>query len=262
MSQPALASAIQHWVHGEIAIAARAPLLMVSGAQGIGKTTALSTLADPRVVVLGLDDFYHTRQQRRLLAEQVHPLCETRGAPGSHELTLLLRTIDGLQQATATSRVALPRFDKRLDDRVPVSDWGEFVGRPTAIILEGWMLGALADPNAPFDEPVNALEAEQDPKGVWRAWQELELGQHYQSLWTRADAFLHLDAPGFAVVARWRLQQEATIQGVDVDAVSAERCAWVAGFIQHFERITRRMLAGQRVAGTSIRLDADRVVIA
>ncbi|MGH8252817.1 MAG: adenylyl-sulfate kinase, partial [Steroidobacteraceae bacterium] len=71
----------------------------ISGAQGSGKSTlaaALQGLLHSRgfaTVVLSLDDFYLTRAQRSELARRVHPLLQTRGVPGTHDVALALEVI-------------------------------------------------------------------------------------------------------------------------------------------------------------------------
>lgn len=234
------------------------PLLVLSGAQGIGKSTAVAALANHgrlRIATLSLDDVYLTKADRGRLARSVHPLCITRGPPGSHDLPLLLETLNALENARPSSRTPLPRFDKRTDDRTKAT---VFPGRPDAILLEGWMVGALPDPTAPTAPPLNALEAQEDAQGHWRAWQENALKAEYAPLWPRAAATLHLDAPGWPVIEDWRLQQEATTLGLPRQSLPPERALWVRRFIMHFERITRRMLAGHRHPGQSLAVTKTR----
>ena len=59
----------------------------------------------------------------------------------------------------------------------------------------------------------------------------------------------------------WRMQQEAALWAARGKALPLERRAWVAGFIEHYERLTRRMIAGHRRPGTEIRIDAARRVL-
>ncbi len=237
-------------------------LLMLSGAQGIGKSTAIDAVlkAKPRVCALGIDDFYLTKSDRLRLARDVHPLFETRGPPGTHDLPLLHETLDRLQNAGPETIVRLPVFSKRDDDRLAESEWRSWRGRPDVILLEGWLMGALPDENAPHDAPMNDVETE-DPDGIWRGFQETYLRIAYARLWDRANGFCHLKAPAFEAVLNWRIQQEAGNLGVSEDDLPFERRAWVARFIQHYERITRRMLAGQHRAGFEIRLDRSRQIM-
>jgi D-glycerate 3-kinase len=237
------------------------PLLLMSGAQGVGKSTALTWLekaTDGHVAILGIDDFYLTAADRAVLARDIHPLCATRGPAGTHDLVLLHQVLDQLLDPDDTAPIAVPVFDKALDDRAPKNAWRTLHAAPRAVILEGWLMGAEPDLSAPGDPPLNLVEAE-DPEGVWRAWQEAHLSEDYSALWDRAGAFLHLDAPSFDVVLRWRIQQEEGTLGFAPGTLPPERVAWVARFIQHYERVTRRMLAGNRRPGTVIAVDENRV---
>lgn len=251
------------WIDAETRSNSKPPILMMSGAQGIGKTYALKHLAAQsplNIAVIGLDDVYHLKQTRQALGQSVHPICETRGPPGTHDLALLQDCLNGLTNASPATQTALPRFDKRSDERLPYSSWPCFLGQPDAILIEGWMMGALADPNAPTDAPMNAIES-RDANGIWRAWQEEALRDQYHPLWRIANSVLHLDAPSFDVVYAWRVQQEETTIGLPRGSLPDDRKKWVSTFIQHYERITRRMLAGQRAKGLEVALDAKRNIL-
>lgn len=263
-AKTALTDLLERWVDTQIKQRpGETPILMLSGAQGIGKTFALSHLLRSTgrlIAVIGLDDVYHTRAARQRLAQSIHPLCDTRGPPGTHDLALLERTLDALLTAQNGDETPLPRFDKPSDERLPNAQWPCFQGRPEAIIIEGWMMGAHAKKSAAHAMPINALEA-RDPQGIWRSWQETALKDSYEPLWRAADSFIHLCAPDFSAVLAWRLQQEESNFGLSPGTLPEEKRAWVSTFIQHFERITRRMLAGERAAGHAVELDASRRIL-
>ena len=85
------------------------------------------------------------------------------------------------------------------------------------------------------------------------------MSTHEADFIARFDAVLYLRAPSFDVVLDWRCQQEADLLGVapaDLPAAERER---LAGFIQYFERITRRMLAGGVAADVVVQLDRNRL---
>ena len=262
----AVAQAVRDWIARAVAAAPsrHIPLLMLSGPQGAGKSTALAealAAMDRPVAGLSLDDGYLTRAERAALAAQVSPLLQTRGPPGTHDLALLAQTIAALRRAGDASQTQLPVFDKLADDRAPPEAWHRFAGRPAAIVIEGWLMGALPDAQAPEAPPLNAVEA-LDADGAWRRYQEDALAGGYAALWDRADGFCHLAAPDFACVADWRLQQEAGLWAARGEAMPASRRDWVLHFIQHYERLTRRMLTGGRRPGAVIAIDAARNVTA
>lgn len=238
----------------------RPPLIAVVGAQGSGKTTLARAAAERfGAAQISIDDVYLTRAEREALAREVHPLFVTRGPPGTHDLGLLQQLIDALSSAGPDDETRIPDFDKRGDDRRPVADWRVFAGRPSAILIDAWCLGALPQDAAELAEPVNALEADRDPDGGWRRAVNGFVGGPYADFVAAFDAVLFLKAPSFDVVLDWRCQQEADLLGVppgDLPAAERER---LAGFIQYFERITRRMLDGGVRADVVVQLDRNRL---
>ncbi|WP_199268689.1 kinase [Cognatiluteimonas profundi] len=232
----------------------------IAGLQGTGKSTLSAQMADMaaslgrRVVALSIDDFYLGHAARQELGHRVHPLCATRGAPGTHDVALACEVLDSLRAQRPT---ALPRFDKIADDRLPESQWPT-VQRADMVILEGWFLKVPPQSDAELREPLNALERDEDPDGVWRSWSNEALARDYPPLWSRLDRLLFLQGPGFEIVPQWRWQQEQTLQAAHPDrqAMSREQ---VERFVQFFERVSRqamRTLPG--IADRTIRLDAQR----
>ncbi len=225
----------------------RPVVLGICGAQGSGKTTlarALERTAAQQgtpAASLSLDDLYLMRAAREELARSVHPLLRTRGVPGTHDIPLGLGVVAALDRGEAA---ALPRFDKARDDRLPPASWDRAPVGTELVILEGWCVGARPQAPAALAEPVNALEARSDPHGVWRRFANDALAGPYQRLFARIDVLVLLAAPSFDVVFDWRLQQEAELrERAGPDAPGLMDAAGVARFIQHYERLTRHILA-------------------
>ena len=219
-------------------------VLGLNGAQGTGKSTLarllrllLERLYGMRVALLSLDDLYLTAAERMRRAEAIHPLLATRGVPGTHDVSLGIRTIRALRDGKP---LAIPRFDKARDDRAPVAEWPRWEGRCDLVIFEGWCVGARPQRVDELREPINALEREDDPTGDWRFYVNRELGGHYQGLFAEIDALLMLRPDSFERVAEWREQQEARLResggGPQVMAPEAVR-----RFVMYFERLTRFM---------------------
>lgn len=237
----------------------RPPLIGVVGAQGSGKTTLARAAAERfGAAQISIDDVYLTRAEREALGREVHPLLVHRGPPGTHDLGLLQDMIDRLSAAGPDAETLIPDFDKRGDDRWPVERWRRFTGRPSAILIDAWCLGCVAENAAALAEPVNALERDQDPDGRWREAVNGFVAGPYADFAAGFDAVLFLQAPGFEVVHDWRCQQEADLLGVTPDDLPQEERRRLAGFIQYFERITRRMLAGGVRADVTVQLDRNR----
>lgn len=227
--------------------ARRRPLCVgVSGLQGSGKSTLSRQLArcaharGVRCEMLSLDDFYLGRRERQRLAREVHFLFATRGVPGTHDVDLLLRTLDGLARASARNPVHVPRFDKGRDTRVPPSHWRSVTRVPALILLEGWCVGVQAQAAAALARPANALERDEDPLGIWRRHANDALSRNYARAWQRLDRLVLLQAPRFDVVARWRGEQERMLH-----LRAAPRAMGVAAlrrFLAHYERLSRHAL--------------------
>jgi D-glycerate 3-kinase len=244
----------------EDALGSRARCYGIAGLQGTGKSTLsaqMAGLAAERglhVVVLSIDDFYLGRADRQQLGREIHPLCATRGAPGTHDVALARDVLDALRERRP---VALPRFDKIADDQLPRDAW-PVADRADLVIFEGWFLEVPPQPDAELAEPINALERDEDPDGTWRRWSNTSLARDYPLLWERLDRLMFLQGPGFDVVPQWRWQQEQTLQAAHPDRQAMTR-ARVEHFVQFFERVSRqamRTLPG--IADRTIRLDAQR----
>ena len=243
----------------------RAALVGVSGLQGSGKSTFTAQLAAAArargidVEVMSLDDFYLGRRERGLLACSVHPLLATRGVPGTHDIGLLQRTLDALGTASARRPARVPRFDKGRDTRIAPSRWRSVIRAPALIVLEGWCIGVPAQSPAALRRPLNALERVEDTDARWRTWVNARLADDYARLWRRLDRLVLLQAPSFALVSRWRDQQEQALRRRG--APHAMDAAALARFLMHYERLSRQALRELPArADLRLLLDDDRRV--
>ena len=227
-------------VAGQLAAMPGGVSLAIAGAQGTGKSTFARLLVESlrgqhaqTAALLSLDDFYLTRAERLLLAEQVHPLLATRGVPGTHDLDRLRAVIAALKQGR---RVETPVFDKATDDRLTDSS---VTGPAGILICEGWCWGARPESTRRLEAPVNDLELQRDPDGTWRRWVNLRL-RDYQDLF-RVDASLFFAAPSMAAVLDWRWQQEQELMRERQGGGIMTR-GELEAFIAHYQRITTWML--------------------
>lgn len=232
----------------------------IAGLQGSGKSTLAAQvvrLAKTRGVhalALSIDDFYLGRRERLRLGRDIHPLCATRGPPGTHDVALACVVLDAL---AAGRPVRIPRFDKISDRRLPPSRW------PTAsgidlVILEGWCLKVPAQDEPELLVPLNSLERNEDPGGTWRQWANTSLREDYPPLWTLIQRMLFLQAPGFELVPQWRWQQECTLQAAHPQRRAMTR-PQVERFVQFFERVSRQALRTlPAISDRIVRLDAVR----
>lgn len=221
------------------------PLIVgINGAQGSGKSTLcafLEVLLDEhglKAATLSLDDLYLGRADRQRLAREVHPLFATRGVPGTHAPARGLAIFDDLAAGRALS---LPRFDKGTDEQ---SRGGEGVTGPVDVLLfEGWCVGCPPQADEELLAPVNALEADEDADGIWRSVANIWLKGTYADLFARLDLLVLLQVSGFDVVLANRRRQEDKLRAARPDAPGLMDESALARFCQHYERLTRHMLA-------------------
>jgi len=235
-------------------------ILGINGAQGTGKSTLalllqrlLESRGNLRIALLSIDDFYLTLAERERLAANVHPLLRTRGVPGTHDVALLQQTLERLALLAAGQATSLPRFDKGRDDRDDAAHWGRVNGPVDLVILEGWCVGSVPQPAGELLVPLNSLEREEDADAAWRRYVNDQLGAAYASVFSLLGKLVFLQAPDFASVERWRLQQEEQLQ----QGSAVMSAAQIARFVLYFERLTRANLQ-QMPGAADVVLELDR----
>jgi len=223
-----------------------------TGGQGSGKTTlsefvqlALQEGFDRKTVGFSIDDIYKTREERESIAKLVHPMCEVRGVPGTHDVQLGLDTLDSLCHAHADDVTAIPAFSKPLDQHLPKDSWQKYEGRPDFIFFDAWCGGARPVPLENWKPPINLLEKEEDPDGVWSKWSNQELSGDYQKLFDRFDLLLLIKVPSMEHVYDSRWLQEQTLEKTLTDPEMLKRIMTkdqVFRFVMYYERLTRYVL--------------------
>ena len=223
-------------------------IIGVNGAQGAGKTSfghlmklVLEEGFNLKTLNLSIDDLYLSHEAREVLAERVHPLLKTRGVPGTHDVQLGLDLLDKLCNASGSQKTLIPRFDKATDNPFSDSECDSFIGRPDVILFDGWFMGAEKQPDSDLYEPINKLEEEEDPDGVWRRYVNDMLGKSYKQLFDKLDLLVMLQVPSFEKVYEWRTLQEHKLRlsssgKKNLRVMTDEE---VKRFIMHYERITR-----------------------
>lgn len=239
----------------------------IAGAQGSGKSTIAGAAAarlgaaGRKVAILSIDDLYYGREERRRIAARTHPLFITRGPPGTHDVGRGISNVDALK---AHRPARLPRFSKALDEPLPMGEWEEAPGDIDILIFEGWCLGARPEPDASLERPINVLEEIFDANGRWRRAVNTALAGSYQGLFAKIDRLAYLRPPSFDIVKHWRWELERAIAAhrpsgeapglLDEDEIDF--------FVQHYERITRAMMASlPGRAHLTVQLDERRRVV-
>jgi D-glycerate 3-kinase len=237
----------------------------IQGPQAAGKTTlthllerVLTDVAELRVATLSIDDLYLSRAERSALAARVHPLFMTRGVPGTHDVQLGVRVLEAL---TRPGRTAIPRFDKAQDDRTQESTWPRIEGPCDVVLFEGLWVGLPALDEATLREPINELEAREDPRGVWRGYANQQLRDRYPELFAPCETLIHFQVPDFACVKRWRSGAEhalrARLERAAADTSRVMDDAALARFFDHYERFSLHAMRAMP-ARAAVVLSVDR----
>lgn len=214
----------------------------LNGGQGSGKSTlAIFLIAwltreyGLSATCLSLDDLYLSKARRLQLAQEDHPLLATRGVPGTHDIALGMQVLDKLSGLHGSNTLAMPKFDKAMDDLYDVADWPDIEVPVDVVVFEGWCVGARPQADSALMAPINALESEEDPDGRWRVAVNEHLKTDYAELFDRLDTLIMLRIPSFEKAIEWRRLQESKLR----DRISD---AQLLRFMMHFERLTRHML--------------------
>ena len=217
----------------------------INGCQGSGKSTLtdyfasyLMTEYQLNIVVMSLDDFYLSREKRKKLANDIHPLLATRGVPGTHDVTALSRVISQLK--AHQTGFSIPKFNKATDDPFPEKQWQTIENPVDIVLLEGWCWGVEPQTEAQLESPINELELQHDANGVWRKYVNEQLRSTYVPLYEEMDFWLALQAPSFDCVYKWRLEQEQKLQKKNIGLANSKIMTpeEILNFTQYFQRLS------------------------
>ena len=228
----------------------KSPLIIgLAGGQGTGKTTIASIITlilkkyfKLKVFKISIDDFYKTRNQRRKLSKNIHPLLMYRGVPGTHEYKIIYEFFKKIKNKNFI-KLRLPKFDKSKDDRCNKKLWYKINSRPDMIILEGWCVGAKGQKNSELVKSINSLEKVNDPSLVWRKYVNNQLKIHYKNLFQQIDEIIYLKANNFRMLQKWRIKQEETLwfKSKKKKKLRIMSRNDIINFMQTYQRITQNM---------------------
>ena len=227
-------------------------LIGLTGGQGSGKTTLsefvqliLKEYFNRKSIGFSIDDIYKTKEERKDLGVSIHPLCEVRGVPGTHNVQLGLDTLNSLYNADPNQITLIPIFSKPLDEHLPKEDWIKYSGKPDFIFFDGWFCGAKPISEENWEEPINELEKNEDPNGLWSKWYNKELKGDYQKLFDAFDILVMIKVPNMEHVYESRWVQEKTLAKTLKDEEMKKKIMTkdeVYRFVMHYERLTRYIL--------------------
>ncbi len=218
--------------------------ILISGSQGIGKTTILEILNrnfpkffGKKILTLSLDDFYYSKNQRKILSKKIHPLLITRGVPGTHNIKEILNVIKKFNKSKYP--IKIPIFNKLKDTRIKKKRI--IIKKNDIIILEGWCCGSPPIIKEYLEKNVNILEKNFDKKFIWRNFYNNKLKKEYSELYNKFDKLIYFKAPSFSYVLNWRLKQEKNTNRNKISKQGMNKKE-IVQFIQHYEKITKWMM--------------------
>jgi len=236
------------WIENKYKKKGRTLFLGFSGGQGSGKTTVTEILKiilkkffKREIYVSSIDDFYKTLQDRNKMSYAIHPLFNTRGVPGTHDVNLIKKFFNFIKKKKF-KKFKLPKFDKSIDDRLKKKYWLNIKKKPEIIILEGWCVGAKPQPNSLIKKPINILEKYEDKDLIWRKYVNEKLKSEYKKLFAMIDYFIFMKMPSFKMVFKWRLLQENKLRKKSHSKKRIMSYNKVKRFIMFYERITLQMI--------------------
>ena len=238
---------LSKWIYSIYAKDFKQKIIGLSGGQGAGKSTITEILKfilkkqyDLDICVFSIDDFYKTKSERSKMSKKVHTLFYTRGVPGTHDISLLNKTLINLKKKKY-KEVLIPQFDKSTDDRHVKSRWIKVTKPPNIIIFEGWCVGAKHQKLHRLKKSINLLEKEHDANLKWRKKVNNELKNRYNKIFNKIDKLIYLKAPSFDYIFRWRLLQEKKLR---LKSKNKEIMTFseIKKFIMFYERITKQMM--------------------
>ena len=156
-----------------------------------------------------------------------------------------MNLIKQLSEAKSDSITKIPSFCKPEDNHYPESDWPTYKGKPDFIFFDAWCGGAKPISEEDWPSPMNDLEKEEDPEGIWSKWSNRELAKDYQDLFDRFDLLLMIKVPNMEFVYESRWIQEQTLAKTIKDPALKEKIMTkgeVYRFVMHYERLTHFIL--------------------
>tara|TARA_B100000579_G_scaffold150003_1_gene121820 strand:- start:1979 stop:2869 length:891 start_codon:yes stop_codon:yes gene_type:complete len=238
---------LSEWIYSVYKKDNKIKIIGLSGGQGAGKSTITGILKiilkkeyGLNLCVFSLDDFYKTKAERKKMSKNIHPLFLTRGVPGTHDVSLINKTIKKLKKRNFKT-VLIPKFDKSIDDRCKKNKWQKIKNPPNIIIFEGWCIGARHQKNSELKKSLNSVESKNDINLKWRKTVNKHLKNQYKKLFNRIDKLVYLKAPNFHHIFKWRLLQEQKLKLTSKSKKTMSESK-VKEFIMFYERITRHMM--------------------
>ena len=252
---------LSEWIYSIYNKDRKTKIIGISGGQGAGKSTITGILKlilkkkyGLNICVFSIDDFYKKKSDRLKMSKRTHPLFITRGVPGTHDITLINKTIKKLKQKKFRT-VLIPKFDKSKDDRFQKNKWQKIAVKPDIIIFEGWCVGTTHQNSAELKKPLNFIEKKYDKNLKWRKIVNNLVKKRYKSLFSQIDKLVYLKVPNFNYIIKWRWLQEQKMKLTSKNKKTMSKIQ-IKEFIMFYERITKHMMKNySKISDLTIFLD-------
>jgi len=252
---------LSEWIYSIYNKDRKTKIIGISGGQGAGKSTITGILKlilkkkyGLNLCVFSIDDFYKKKLDRLKMSKRTHPLFITRGVPGTHDITLINKTIKKLKQKKFRT-VLIPKFDKSKDDRFQKNKWQKIAVKPDIIIFEGWCVGTTHQNSTELKKPLNFIEKKYDKNLKWRKIVNNLVKKRYKSLFSQIDKLVYLKVPNFNYIIKWRWLQEQKMKLTSKNKKTMSKIQ-VKEFIMFYERLTKHMMKNySKISDLTIFLD-------
>ena len=236
---------------------------LIGGSQGIGKSSLIIIIKNTlekffkkKVLNLSLDNYYLSKDERKLIAKKSHKLLITRGVPGTHDIKKLNQDIKRFEKKQYP--IEIPIFDKLLDNKIRKKN--KIYKKCDILILEGWCCGCNTINKDYLYKNINNLEKNLDKKFHWRNFYNKKLENQYMKLFNIFDERIFMKAPSFKYVFNWRLKQERKNKSQSKKSKKMN-IKEIKTFIQHYEKITKWMLKNYKdFNGIILKIDKDQKI--
>ncbi len=210
----------------------------ILGGQGTGKTTLTHLLQlvlkhlDYHAVSLSLDDLYKTFRDREAL-KITDPRLDRRGPPGTHDIDLGLDAITQLRAAQPDQLVALPRFNKALQNGSGDRTDPEWVCNVDILFLEGWFVGVKPiSPEKFLPDQLTTLPAPiRSQADLHFAADMNQALSAYLPLWETLDSLIVLYPSDYRLSKGWRKKAEQELRSQGQGGMSDQQ---INEFVEYF----------------------------
>jgi len=216
---------------------------IISGSQGTGKSTlaklfklVIEKIYKKNVMLLSIDDYYLSKNQRLKLSKKIHPLMITRGVPGTHNITALKDHINHFKKQHFP--IITPTFNKLKDD---ISRKRKVIKNAQILLLEGWCCGSKPISNKYLFKNINSIENVFDKNKIWRKYYNSLLQNEYKDVFSLFDKQIYIQIPSFKYVLNWRYLQEKSNASKSNNKEFMNKVD-LHIFIQHYEKLTKWMM--------------------